>query len=186
MGREATCVYKRLSSLLASKWDQPYTSTVNWVCCCLSYALLWSSIRCLRGAHFTCGRAACSPTAAPVDVVYAEAHCADQCNSDPLITIFLFFFCDLKIDNLILYKIILSMRKCLKIYICIYIYIWAARGTLCDHGNTSTGNLSITHNDTWLTCHLSYHMPKGSPPLDWLSGIPRNWCSVNPTAADMR
>ena len=57
MGREATCFYKRLASLLSSKWEQPYSTTINWIRCCLSFALLRSSIHCIRGAHSSCGQA---------------------------------------------------------------------------------------------------------------------------------
>ena len=74
-GREATCVYKRLASMLASKWEQAYrySTTLNWVRCSLSFALLRASIRCLRGARSSCGKAARSQTFTPVDVIRAEA-----------------------------------------------------------------------------------------------------------------
>ena len=44
LGREATCVYKRLASLPASKWEQAYSAPLNWVCCSSSFALLLASI----------------------------------------------------------------------------------------------------------------------------------------------
>ena len=31
LGREETCVYKRLSSQLATKWQQPYSKILYWV-----------------------------------------------------------------------------------------------------------------------------------------------------------
>ena len=40
LGREATVCYKRLASLLAVKWDQPYSVTMGWLQCSLSYSLL--------------------------------------------------------------------------------------------------------------------------------------------------
>ncbi len=40
LGKEATVFYKRLASLLAEKWDQPYNQVINWLRCSLSYSLL--------------------------------------------------------------------------------------------------------------------------------------------------
>ena len=33
LAKEATNFYKRLASLLADKWDQPYSLTMNWLRC---------------------------------------------------------------------------------------------------------------------------------------------------------
>ena len=33
LAKEATNFYKRLASLLADKWDQPYSVTMNWLRC---------------------------------------------------------------------------------------------------------------------------------------------------------
>lgn len=71
LGREASCVLKRLASLLATKWQQPYPITLNWMRTSYSYGLLRSSIRCLRGARSRCGHAV-RPTNTPVDVICAE------------------------------------------------------------------------------------------------------------------
>ena len=49
-GREATSMYKRLASLLSTKWDQPYSKVMGWLHCQLSFSLLRSSILCIRGA----------------------------------------------------------------------------------------------------------------------------------------
>ena len=68
--KEATNFYKRLASLLADKWDQPYSQTMNWLRCRISFALLRSAIQCIRGAHSSRGHAIFSP----VDLVTAEAH----------------------------------------------------------------------------------------------------------------
>ena len=80
LGREATCVYKKDSPhcSLQSAWEQPYSTTVNWIRCRLSYALLRSSIWCLREARSTCGRATRIPMAAPMDVIRVEARLS-QC-----------------------------------------------------------------------------------------------------------
>ena len=56
LGKEATTFYKRLASLLAYQWDQPYSTTMNWLICTLSFCLLWSSIQCMCGAHSSIGR----------------------------------------------------------------------------------------------------------------------------------
>ena len=47
MGKCASATYKRLASLLSTKQEQSYGSTIAWVRCCL----LRSSIMCLRGAR---------------------------------------------------------------------------------------------------------------------------------------
>ena len=71
--KEATNFYKRLASLLADKWDQPYSQTMNWLRCRISFALLRSAIQCIRGARSSRGHAIFSP----VDLVTAEAHIND-------------------------------------------------------------------------------------------------------------
>ena len=55
MAREATVFYKRLASCLASKWDKPYSSTLHWLRCRVTFSLLRSAICCIRGACFSCG-----------------------------------------------------------------------------------------------------------------------------------
>ncbi len=57
LGPASTSTYKRLATLLAAKWDQPYTSTINWLRCRLSFSLLRSSIQAIRGARSTAGKA---------------------------------------------------------------------------------------------------------------------------------
>ncbi len=57
LGPASTSTYKRLATLLAAKWDQPYTSTMNWLRCRLSFSLLRSSIQAIRGARSTAGKA---------------------------------------------------------------------------------------------------------------------------------
>ena len=43
---EATTFYKRLASLLASKWGDEYCVVMGWLHCCLSFLLLRSAIAC--------------------------------------------------------------------------------------------------------------------------------------------
>jgi len=72
MGNEATTFYKHLASLLAQKWDSPYSSTLCWLRCRLSYSLLCSSIQAIRGARSSQGHAVRSPTA--IDLITKESH----------------------------------------------------------------------------------------------------------------
>ena len=51
MGRAAQTTYRRLASLIAAKRNQSYSSTITWIRCLLSFSLLRSAIRCLRGAR---------------------------------------------------------------------------------------------------------------------------------------
>ena len=57
LGPAATTTYKRLATLLSAKWDLPYSLTMNWLRCCLSFSLLRSSIQAIRGARSSAGRA---------------------------------------------------------------------------------------------------------------------------------
>ena len=66
---EATNFYKRLASRLADKWDQPYSLTMNWLRCTISFALLRSAVQCIRGTRSSRSH----PIFSPVDLVAAEA-----------------------------------------------------------------------------------------------------------------
>ena len=68
----ASVCYKRLASMLAEKWDQPYSSTLAWMRCKLSFALLRSAIQCIRGARSASGRAF-HHVIPPTDLVLAES-----------------------------------------------------------------------------------------------------------------
>ena len=70
-GNEAKTFYKRLASLLASKWDNSYSSTMAWLKCRLTFSLLRSSIRSIRGA---CSHSGSPLRAPPVDLVRLEAN----------------------------------------------------------------------------------------------------------------
>jgi len=72
LGNAATVFYKRLASLLSSKWDLPYSSTIAWIRCSLSFSLLHCSIQCIRGACSTSGRAS-NQLILPIDLVSSEA-----------------------------------------------------------------------------------------------------------------
>ena len=72
MGPTASVFYKRLASLLAEKWDQPYSSTIGWLRCRLTFSLLRSSIMCIRGARSSTNNFD-TQLAASVDLAIKEA-----------------------------------------------------------------------------------------------------------------
>ena len=51
LGPIGTVVYKRIASLIAEKWDQPYSRTLFWLRCKLSFSLLRSAIMCIQGSR---------------------------------------------------------------------------------------------------------------------------------------
>ena len=55
LAHEATVFYKRLASLLATKWGDDYSVVLGWLRCCLSFSLLRSAIQCIRGARSSIG-----------------------------------------------------------------------------------------------------------------------------------
>ena len=77
LGPASTSTYKRLATLLAAKWDQPYTSTMNWLRCRLSFSLLISSIQAIRGARSTAGKTS-KATSLPIDLVISESLITDH------------------------------------------------------------------------------------------------------------
>ena len=71
LAMEANTFYKRLASMLASKWDHNYSSTLCWLRCRLAFSLLRSSIQAIRGARSSCGHAIRMSTA--VDLINSES-----------------------------------------------------------------------------------------------------------------
>lgn len=71
MGRAAIATYKRLGALIAAKRDEPYSKTMGWIRCRLSFSLLRASIMCLRGARSSIGHASRQPEA-PINLVSSE------------------------------------------------------------------------------------------------------------------
>ena len=61
LARQAAVFYKRLANLLSSKINQPYSKTINWLRCRLSFALLHSAIQCIRDARSSHGQAIFTP-----------------------------------------------------------------------------------------------------------------------------
>ena len=71
MAKQSTTFYKSLASLLADRWEQPYSSTLCWLRCRLSFSLLRSAIQCIRGARSSRGHAVKSTPS--IDLVNNEA-----------------------------------------------------------------------------------------------------------------
>ncbi|XP_064406363.1 scavenger receptor cysteine-rich type 1 protein M130-like isoform X2 [Halichondria panicea] len=87
LAREATTFYKRLASMLSSKWDQSYSSTLSWLRCRLTFSLLRSSIQAIRGSRSSCGHPF---RVGAIDLVMSEAHLHQL--TEPLYVTFHFMF----------------------------------------------------------------------------------------------
>ena len=72
LGPAAASTYKRLASLLATKWDQAYSPTLSWLRCITSFSLLRSAIQAIRGARSSIGRAS-RVAHLPIDLVICES-----------------------------------------------------------------------------------------------------------------
>ena len=72
LGPDTTTTYKLLDILLSAKWDQPYSLTMNWLRCCLSFSHLRSPIQAIRGACSSAGRAS-KFVSLPIDLVISES-----------------------------------------------------------------------------------------------------------------
>ena len=68
---EVTTFYKCLAGLLATRWGQPYSTTIHWLRCRMSFALLRSAILCIQGSRSSIH----NPVVGPLDlsVVLAES-----------------------------------------------------------------------------------------------------------------
>ena len=69
MGVEASLFYKRLSSLLAQKWDITYNKTLCWLRCRLTFSLLRSAIQAIRGA-----RSSVHAARTPIEIYLRRVH----------------------------------------------------------------------------------------------------------------
>ena len=72
LGSAATSTYKCLATLLATKWDKPYSSTMCWLRFRLSFSLLRSSIQDINGARSSVRKSAKSATP-EIDLVIRES-----------------------------------------------------------------------------------------------------------------
>ena len=61
-----------LASLLSEKRNEHYTVVMGWIRCCLSFSLLRSAIRCLRGSRSSSSRFSHENPLAAVALVEAE------------------------------------------------------------------------------------------------------------------
>ena len=71
LANEASIFYKRLATLLAIKRNDNYSTTLSWIRNRLSFSLLRSAIRCIRGTRSSCGHALSPP--ASLDLVRSES-----------------------------------------------------------------------------------------------------------------
>ena len=68
MGMAAHVTHRRLVSMLAVKRDQPYSQLMNTIRCLISFSLLKSQVRCIRGSRSTAAHA----MKIPVDVIASK------------------------------------------------------------------------------------------------------------------
>ena len=73
MGKEATALYKRLATMLAAKWGDPYSRVLCWLRCRLGFSLLRSSIQAIRGARSSNGHPVICGLPLPLDLIQSEA-----------------------------------------------------------------------------------------------------------------
>ena len=67
---EAITFYRRLASLLASKWGDEYCVVMGWLHCCLSFSLLRSAIMSVQGACLSVGHIHRAPLS--IDLIQVE------------------------------------------------------------------------------------------------------------------
>ena len=72
MSDEAHVFYKHLASLLSDKWTEQYSAVMGWLRCCLSFSLLRSAIRCVRGSRSSIGTFTRPVLMTSVELIQAE------------------------------------------------------------------------------------------------------------------
>ena len=75
---EATTFYRRLASLLASKWGDEYCVVMGWLWCSLCFSLLRSAIACVRGARSSIGHVYRAPPS--LDLIQVESNLVTTIN----------------------------------------------------------------------------------------------------------
>ena len=77
---EATTFYRRLASLLASKWGDEYCVIMGWLRCSLSFSLLRSAIACvhMHGARSSIGHFYRPPPS--IDLIQVESNLVTTIN----------------------------------------------------------------------------------------------------------
>ncbi len=68
MANECGMFFQRLASLISTKRNQPYSQTLNWIRCSISFILLRASIQSVRGARSSFHH----PAYQPMDLVSGE------------------------------------------------------------------------------------------------------------------
>ena len=117
-----TNFYKRLASLLADKWEQPYSTTLYWLRCSISFSLLRSAIQCIRGARVFKGPCCETFTSRPGDCrgqPTADVFCDFSFTPLLYITTFHFF-----IDRLHIFHTLVGACA----YTVAYRYLWQGTG----------------------------------------------------------
>ena len=78
-GPSATMAFKRLAGLISEKHCQPYSSTLNFIRCKISFSLIDSAIACLRGPRtaFHAPARELNLTDHPLDLIHAEVQLQD-------------------------------------------------------------------------------------------------------------
>ena len=108
----------RLASLLASKWEHPYSSTLCWLHCSLAFSLLRPAIQSIRGAQLSCGHAIKTPTV--VDFINVESNISPDVqliNTNSSLSFFIFL--PVHHESLVLY---LFLQLCFH-HILLLVYI---------------------------------------------------------------
>ena len=72
MAAEATVFLQAPCLPLSDKWDSNYAAVMGWVRCCLSFSLLQSAIRCLRGSRSSRGSFGHSLGTTTIDLIQME------------------------------------------------------------------------------------------------------------------
>ena len=73
MSHAAVTTYKKLAAFIATKKDDPYSATMGWIRCHLSFSFLRTTVMCLSGTRSSIDHAA-RQLEAPIDLVSSVAH----------------------------------------------------------------------------------------------------------------
>ena len=78
-GPSATVAFKRLASLISQKYGQPYSSTLYYIRCQVTFSLIHSAVACLRGprSSFHAPAREINLVDHPLDLIHSEVHLPD-------------------------------------------------------------------------------------------------------------
>ena len=114
LANEASTFYKRLASLLASKWDHPYSSTLCWLRCSLAFSLLRSAIQSIRGVDHHVDMPSRPPQRSTLSISNQTSHQGFNSRTHKpffLSFLFLFAFDSLTCTCFIIYIFLLVSKK---------------------------------------------------------------------------